>query len=302
MIDAGRIARSALGLALVALLGGAAATVAVAGIGQPSPQQLGLQEPATEVMSDIRWFHDALLMPIITAITIFVLLLLVIVMVKYNEKSNPKPSQNTHNTLLEVAWTLVPILILVVIAVPSFKLLYKQYEYPKADVVVKAVGNQWFWSYEYPDSGVSFDSYMLKDEEIAAARAKGIDAPRLLAVDNEVVVPVDAVVHVLLTARDVIHAWTIPSFGSKADAVPGRLTSTWFKATRKGVYYGQCSELCGKDHAFMPIAVRVVDRAVYDQWVGIWKAGAPDADSQARDLIQKAALEDAGQKVAAAAP
>ncbi len=296
--DVGRTARLGLGLGLALGALALAASAAYAGLGQPSPQQLGLQEPATEIMGEIRWFHDVLL-AVTTAITVFVMLLLVIVMVRFNSRANPKPSHHSHNTLLEVAWSLIPILILVGLAVPSFKLLYKQYEYPKADVTIKATGNQWFWSYEYPDSGVAFDSYMLQDAERAALAAKGLDAPRLLAVDNEVVVPVDGVVHVLLTARDVIHAWTIPSFGSKADAVPGRLTSTWFKATKKGVYYGQCSELCGKDHAFMPIAVRVVDKAVYEQWVAVLKAGGDGADEKAKDLIRKAELEDKSRQVAA---
>ncbi|MEZ5774521.1 MAG: cytochrome c oxidase subunit II [Hyphomicrobiaceae bacterium] len=265
-------------------------------MGEPSPYQIGMQDAATPVAENIHWFHNSLLLPIITAITVFVLALLLIVIFRYNKSANPVPSHNSHNTMLEVAWTLVPILILVLIAVPSFKLLYKQYSYPKADLVIKAIGNQWFWSYEYPDQGISFDSFMLQDSDRQAMIGRGLEAPRLLAVDNEVVVPVDAVVHVMTTSRDVIHSWTIPSFGSKVDAVPGRLAATWFQATRKGVFYGQCSELCGKDHAFMPIAVRVVDKAVFDAWAAAQKAGDGD---KAREIIEQAALADKPRSVAA---
>ena len=250
---------TALAVTVLALLAGA--TAAMAGLGQPSPWQLGLQQSATPVMDNIIWFHDFLLY-IITGIALFVLVLLLIIMVRFNARANPVPSRTTHNTLLEVAWTVVPIIILLVIAVPSFKLLFLQLNLPAADMTVKATGKQWFWSYSYPDHGkFEFDSLMLKADELKQ------DQPRLLSVDNEMVVPVNKTVHVIVTGSDVIHAFAVPSFGIKIDAVPGRINETWFKATREGVYYGQCSELCGKDHAFMPIAVRVVSEQAFATWV-----------------------------------
>lgn len=234
---------------------------ALAGDGQPSPWQLGFQKAATPVMENIDWFHN-LLLYIITAITIFVLILLVIVMVRFNAKSNPTPSKTTHNTLIEVAWTVVPVLILVAIAIPSFKLLFFQLDLPKADVTIKATGKQWFWTYTYPDhGGFEFDSLMVQEKDLKPGQ------PRLLAVDNEIVVPVNKVVRVQTIGADVIHAFAVPSFGIKIDAIPGRLNETWFKAEREGVYYGQCSELCGKDHAFMPIAVRVVNDRDFGAWI-----------------------------------
>ena len=288
----------AFGLLTTAGLLGMLADPALAGMGQPSPWQKDLQEAASPVMADIKSFHDALVW-IITAISLFVLALMIYVMVRFNERANPTPSKTTHNAFLEVAWTVVPILILVGISIPSFKLLYFQYSFPKADLTIKAVGNQWNWTHSYPDHGnVEFTSIMLNDNERAEREKRGVPAPRLLAVDNAVVVPVDKNVHVLVTASDVIHAWTIPSFGSKVDAVPGRVTTTWFRATKKGIFYGQCSELCGKDHAFMPIEVRVVDQAVFDQWMAALRARDR---RRARDIIEKAAIEDAqGRKVAGA--
>jgi len=234
---------------------------AAAGSGQPSPWQLGFQQAATPVMENIAWFHD-LLLYLITIISAFVLLLLLIVIVRFNAKSNPTPSKTTHNTLLEVAWTVIPVLILVTIAVPSFRLLFFQQTIPQADVTIKATGKQWYWTYTYPDHGqFEFDSLMLQDND------RKVDQPRLLAVDNEIVVPVNKVVRVQVIGADVIHAFAVPSFGIKIDAIPGRLNETWFKAEREGVYYGQCSELCGKDHAFMPIAVRVVNDRDFSAWV-----------------------------------
>ncbi|MFO1172644.1 MAG: cytochrome c oxidase subunit II [Hyphomicrobiaceae bacterium] len=263
--------------------------------------EIGLQPAATDIADQIHSFHNGLFL-LITAITLLVLGLLIYVMLRFNSRANPTPSHTHHNTLIEVIWTVAPILILVFVAIPSFRLLYAQYDLPKPDLTVKAVGNQWFWSYEYADQeGVAFDSFMLSDADIEKRKAGGELLPRLLAVDNEVVVPVNAVVHVILTSKDVIHNWTVQSFGSKVDAVPGRVTSTWFKAREKGVYYGQCSELCGKDHAFMPIAVRVVDKAVFDQWVALRKAGGGDVDDKARALIKSAAAADlATGKVASA--
>jgi len=237
-----------------------AGATAMAGLGQPSPWQLGLQQPATPVMENIIWFHNLLLW-MITAIAAFVLLLLLIVIVRFNARANPTPSRTTHNTLLEVAWTLVPVAILVFIAVPSFKLLFLELTVPPADITVKATGKQWYWSYSYPDSKFEFDSLMLQDKERKAGQ------PRLLAVDNAMVVPVNKVVRVQVIGADVIHSFAVPSFGIKVDAIPGRLNETWFKAEREGVYYGQCSELCGRDHAFMPIEVRVVSEKEYAAWL-----------------------------------
>jgi len=262
---------------------GASGGLAHATLGQPSPWQLGLQQSATAVMDGVVSFHNFLLI-VITLITIFVLGLLVIVMIKFNAKANPEPSRTTHNTLLEVLWTVVPVLILVAIAVPSFRLLFLQLDIPKADVTVKATGKQWYWSYSYPDNGpFEFDSLMLKDGERKA------DQPRLLAVDNEMVVPVNKVVRVLTTASDVIHAFAVPSFGIKIDAVPGRINETWFKATKEGVYYGQCSELCGRDHAFMPIAVRVVSDQAFTAWLDEAKKKFAGNDDAARPTAIAAA-------------
>jgi cytochrome c oxidase subunit 2 len=269
--------------------------IALAGTGQPSPWQLGLQNPVSDAAERIVWFHDFVNV-IIIAIALFVLILLAIIVFRFNERANPTPSRTTHNTMLEVLWTVIPVLILVVIAIPSFKLLYFQYSFPKPDLTIKATGNQWNWTHAYPDHGnFNFTSVMLNDKEREDRIKRGIPSPRLLTVDNEVVVPVDKYVHVLVTASDVIHNWTIPSFGSKVDAVPGRVTATWFHPKKEGVYYGQCSELCGKDHAFMPIAVRVVKEAVFNDWVEAMKARDR---RRAREIIEKAALEQAGAKVA----
>ena len=241
--------------ALAALMGGGAA-LAQQIIGQPLPKQLGLQPAMTPVMEDLVTFHDALLV-VISLITAFVLILLLICMVRFNRRANPNPSRTTHNTLIEVAWTLIPVLILVAIAVPSFRLLFLQLDIPKADLTVKATGKQWYWSYSYPDNGkFEFDSLLVQDKK-----------PRLLGVDNEMVVPVNKVIRIQTTGADVIHAFAMPAFGIKIDSIPGRLNETWFKATKTGMFYGQCSELCGKDHAFMPIAVRVVRDQEFAAWV-----------------------------------
>jgi cytochrome c oxidase subunit 2 len=257
------------------LAGGTAALAA--GEGQPAPWQIGLQRAATPVMSDIVWFHD-FLMWIIGAIAVFVLGLLVIVMVRFNARANPVPSRTTHNTLIEVVWTVVPVLILVAIAVPSFRLLFLQLNIPKPDVVVKAVGKQWFWSYDYPDQKIAFDSLVLHDKDLKPGQ------PRLLSVDNELVVPVNKVVKVETTATDVIHAFAIPSFGIKIDAIPGRINETWFKAERVGVYYGQCSELCGRGHDEMPIAIRVVSDQDYAAWLADAKKKFAVDDSATRPV------------------
>src|SRR3954452_21395675 len=251
----GLIGRHLLGLAMVGVVLAVGGT-AHAELGQPAPWEYNLQESATEVMDFIRTFHNWLVFTI-TVITLFVLALLIIVVVKFNAKANPVPSTTTHNTLIEVAWTLIPVLILVGIAVPSFRLLFEQLDIPKADLTIKATGKQWYWSYAYPDNGkFEFDSLMAQDKK-----------PRLLGVDNEMVVPVNKVVRVQTTGADVIHSFAVPAFGVKIDAIPGRLNETWFKATKVGMYYGQCSELCGKDHAFMPIAIRVVSDQEFASWV-----------------------------------
>ncbi len=255
---------------------------ALAEVGQPSPWQLGLQDAATPVMADIISFHNFLLW-IITAISAFVLILLLIIIVRFNARANPTPSRTTHNTLLEVLWTIVPVVILVFIAVPSFRLLFLQLDEPKPDITVKATGKQWFWSYSYPDNGnFEFDSLIVADKDLKPGQ------PRLLTVDNEMVVPVNKVVHVLVTGADVIHSFAVPSFGIKIDAVPGRLNETWFKATAVGTYHGQCSELCGKDHAFMPITVRVVNDNDFTAWVAQAKKNYGSNDSAPHDSFAAA--------------
>ncbi len=227
----------------------------------PVNYQTGFQKPVTEVAEDIQTFH-AYLFYLITVVTIFVTILLGYTVFRFRESANPTPSTNAHHTFLEVAWTIAPIIILLAISIPSFRLLYKQYSFPKPDITIKATGNQWYWSYAYPDEGeLEFDSYMVKDADLKEGQ------PRLLTVDNAVVVPINKVVEVHIAATDVLHNWTVPAFGVKSDAVPGRLLRTWFKATKLGTYYGQCSELCGRDHAFMPIAVKVVSEADYAAWV-----------------------------------
>ena len=258
-----RIVFSALGLPLVS---GAA-------LAQVHNWQMGLQPAATPVMERLQQFHFELLI-IITAICVVVAVLLVFVMLRFRQRANPEPSRTHHNTLLEVAWTLIPVVILVIIAIPSFKLLYYEADIPKPDVTIQAIGHQWYWTYAYPkEGGFQFDSNMLPD---AAAKARG--EQRLLSVDNPVYVPVNKVVEVITTGADVIHSWAVPAFGVKMDAIPGRLNHTWFKATKLGTYYGQCSELCGANHAFMPIEVKVVTQRDYDAWLAQAKKKYAAAD------------------------
>ncbi|MDH3195543.1 MAG: cytochrome c oxidase subunit II [Hyphomicrobiales bacterium] len=289
-------------LARLAALGSAWLFVSIATAlaqGGPKPWQKTLNEPATKVMDNIVWFN-AYTLVIVTLITVFVLGLLAWCIVKYSQKANPEPSRVTHNSLLEAVWTIVPILILVAIAIPSFKLLYGQYDpsriYDDFDpktakfLTVKATGYQWYWGYEYADGGenaelgveqeVSFDSIMLADDE------RGPGDPRLLAVDNQMVVPVSTFVRLQVTAADVIHSFAMPSFGVKVDAVPGRLNETYFKAEREGLFYGQCSELCGKDHAYMPIAVRVVSQDQFKTWVAAAAGDLEDANKTLARLIE----------------
>jgi cytochrome c oxidase subunit II len=239
-----------------ALLGGSAHAVE----GQPAPWQMGFQKAATPIMQQITSFHTYVTV-IAVVVALFVMGLLFLVIVRFNEKSHPQPSRTTHNTALEIAWTIIPILILVAIAIPSFRLLFAQYDFPKADLTVTATGSQWYWTYEYPDQGISFDSIIVPEAELKP------DQPRLLTVDHELVVPVNKNVIVQVKANDVIHDFAMPSFGIKLDAVPGRLEKTWFRAERTGTYHGQCSELCGRNHAFMPIVVRVVTDAEFADWL-----------------------------------
>lgn len=236
--------------------------------GLAKPWQLNFQEPATPVMEQLYDTHTLLLW-IITIICAFVLSLMVYICLRFRRSANPIPSRNTHNAKLEVIWTAIPILILVVIAIPSLRLHYFMSKVVDPEMTIKAVGYQWYWHYEYPDhGGFGFDSYMKKDAELKEGE------PRLLTVDNRVVVPVDTNVRVLTTAADVIHAWAVPAFGVKRDAMPGRLNETWFKATKEGTYYGQCSELCGVGHGFMPIVVDVVSKEAFEAWVVSQKAAA----------------------------
>jgi len=242
--------------ALMVMLG----TTGMALANKPEPWQVTFQEAASENMTMITDLNNFLLV-LMTVITAFVLALLLYVMVRFNAKANPTPSKTSHNTLIEVLWTVLPIVILVVIAIPSFRLLYFQREIPEADMTIKATGYQWYWGYEYPDHGdFAFDSLMLSDEE------RG-DQPRLLATDTAMVVPVDTTVRVLVTSADVIHAFAMPAFGLKIDSVPGRMNETWFKAEKTGTFYGQCSELCGIRHAFMPIRIEVVEKEAFAAWV-----------------------------------
>ncbi len=249
---------------------------AYAGEGIAVPWQLGFQPAASPIMQQIHSFHTYVNV-IITLIALFVLGLLVYVMIRFNERRNPQPSRTTHNSALEIAWTVIPVLILVAIAIPSFRLLFAQYDFPEPDLTITATGSQWYWTYEYPDYGITFDSIMVPEADLKEGQ------PRLLTVNHEVVVPVNKNVVVGLKSNDVIHDWAVPAFGVKLDAVPGRLQSTWFRAESEGIYYGQCSELCGRNHAFMPIAVRVVSEEEFADWLAKNKASA------ARDGASKVA-------------
>jgi cytochrome c oxidase subunit 2 len=286
-------------LALALLPGAALAQEAGQEVpGHSIPGEIGLQPSVTPIMDSIRAFHDGPLLITIVAIVLLVLALLIVVMVRFNAKSNPTPSKTTHNTLIEVVWTVVPILILVIIAIPSFSVLtdqltvpdgerkylgsnifsFGEVEVPAPELTVKAIGQQWYWDYEYVDDGLMLTSYILPTGDDGKPVGKP-NQPRLLAVDYELVVPVDTTVRLQVTAdpTGVIHAFAVPSFGVKIDAVPGKLNETWFNARKEGIYYGQCSELCGKDHAFMPIAVRVVSKEQYATWIEAFREGDIDA-------------------------
>ncbi|CAO3421886.1 cytochrome c oxidase subunit II [Azospirillum doebereinerae] len=265
----------AAGLAVVMSMAGAGTALA----NEPHPWQLGLQEPASPVKHLMDSFHN-LLTVIITLIVIFVAALLAYCVVRFNNKKNPVPSKTSHHTLLEVAWTVLPVIILIIVAVPSFKLLYVAERVPQADMTIKVTGRQWYWDYEYPDHGnIAFSSYIIQEADLKPGQR------RLLEVDNRVVVPVNATVRLLVTAGDVIHSWAIPAFGVKKDGVPGRINETWFKAEREGVYYGQCSEICGTNHAYMPIAVEVMSQANFDAWVAKTKT-AQGLGDRSRDVAQ----------------
>lgn len=273
-----------------------AAAMAADKFGQPTDKAIDLQPGVTPLREDAIWFHNVILLPIITVITLFVLALLVWVVVRYNKRANPVPAKWSHNTLIEVVWTLAPVLILVFISIFSFRLLFAYNDMPKPDLTIKATGYQWYWGYEYPDQKIGeFVSNMLPE-----ADAKAKDVPFRLAANEPMVVPVNKVVRVQVTGADVIHAFAVPSFGVITDAIPGRLNETWFKADRIGTYYGNCRELCGVDHAFMPIEVRVVSQADFDAWVaskGGSKAGAAPAAAAAAPAAADAAA--AGQPAAA---
>jgi cytochrome c oxidase subunit 2 len=249
-------------------------------IGQPDGRA-ALQDQVTPIGKEALWFHNWILMPIITFISLVVLGLLLWVVVRYRRAANPVPSRNSHNTVLEIAWTVIPVLILVMIAIPSIRLLAHQYSPPKADLTIKVTGNQWYWTYAYPDNG----GFEIVSNMLSADQAKKRGEPRLLAVDERMVVPAGATVKVIVTAADVIHSWGVPAFWVKMDAVPGRLNETWFKVDRPGLYYGQCFELCGARHGFMPIAVEVVPPAQFAAWIaskggtlpGAKKPTSPDA-------------------------
>ena len=279
--------RCLLGLiaAAVATFSGVSHSMA-AGLGRPEKWQLGLQEAATPIAENIISFHNFLLW-LITLITLFVFGLMAYILVKFNAKANPEPSKTTHNTMIEVIWTVVPVLILLVIAIPSFRLLFLQREIPEAEMTIKATGHQWYWEYDYPDNGeINFTSTMLTGDDLAERRKVSPEAPRLLATDYPVVVPVNTTVRMIVTAAPdgVIHAWAMPSFGSKIDAVPGRLNELWFKAEKEGIFYGQCSELCGKDHAFMPIELHVVPKEEFDAWT---KAASDDVDEATKMIYAR---------------
>ncbi len=234
-------------------------------IGQAVPWGLNLREPFSSVMEEMVSFHNGLIW-LITIISLFVLALLIIIIIRFNEKSNPEPTKTTHNTILEIAWTAIPVLILVIMAVPSLKLLYKADVVPESYMTVKAIGHQWYWSYEYPDHGnFTYDAWMVQDAE----EIEGQDRPftRLLTTDTQVVIPVGKVIKVQVTSTDVIHSWAVPSLAVKIDSVPGRLNEIWFKADREGIFYGQCSELCGLNHGYMPIEVKAVSESDFLAWI-----------------------------------
>ena len=262
--------------------------------GIPQPGQMSFEEAVTPIAHEMHWFHDVVLLPMTVIISVFVAGLLAYVMYAFNEKANPVPSKTTHHTMLEVAWTILPVLILFVIAIPSMKLLTHELVVPKSDMTLKVTGKQWFWSYEYPkdqDGGFAFDSYLVKGDDFKPGMI------RQLSVDNEAVVPVGKVVHLLVTGADVIHGFVVPSFGTRIDAVPGRMNESWFKAEKEGIYYGQCSKICGKDHAFMPISFRVVSEKDYVAWLSDAKKKFAANDVPAPGAVAKPSFASAATPV-----
>jgi cytochrome c oxidase subunit 2 len=297
----GMLKRAAGLFAAVATAGVGAQAWAADLLGQPTPGAIDMQPAGAPLRHQQMFFHNVILLPIITAIVLLVLALLLWCAIRFNKRANPTPARWSHNTPIEVLWTVVPVLILMFISIFSFKLLYAFHDLPKPDVTVKATGNQWYWSYEYPDLNVSeYTSVLLPEDQ---AKARGV--PFRLAADNPMVVPVNKTVRVLVTGADVIHSWTVPAFGVKIDAVPGRVNQTWFRAEREGVYYGQCSELCGVDHAFMPIEVRVVSEPEFEAWVkskgGSMTPPAPAAPAAAVPANATAAAAPASGAAAATA-
>jgi len=263
------------------------------GIGEPDGSK-GIQPQVTPIGEEAAGFHNNWLLPLCAIISVFVLALLLFAIVRFRRGANPTPSRNSHNTMIEVVWTLVPVLILVGIAIPSIRLLRHQYSPPAADVTVKVIGHQWYWSYELPDYGVTFDSYMLKEANDPTRQANqrartDNDGPPLLAVDNRLVIPAGKVVKFIVTADDVIHSFAMPAFWIKQDANPGQLHETWAKVDRPGVYFGQCSELCGARHGFMPIAIEVVPQAQFAEWVGKNGGHMPGAQPAAPATVAAAA-------------
>lgn len=286
----------AMNWSLVGRVSGAGALVAALGVAgpamaqQPHPWQMNLQQPHSPIMERIHDFHDIMIWMCIL-ISVFVLGLLIYAVVKFNEKRNPVPSTTTHNTMIEVLWTVIPIVILVAIAIVSIPLLYATDDASDADITIKAIGRQWYWSYEYPDNGgFIYDSFMVKEGDLKPGQ------PRLLAADEDLVLPVGKKIHVLVTSSDVLHAFAVPALGSKVDAVPGRINHTWFRIDEPGMYYGQCSELCGTGHSFMPLSIRAVSEAEFNTWLVEAKqrfAAADDSDSKARpvQVVRNEAVE-----------
>lgn len=279
-----------------------AGSVGVASAAQPKPWEMTFQPAATDIMAGVTWFGNYTFV-IMTLIVIMVMALLGYCMWRFSERSNPTPSRTSHNTLIEVVWTVLPVLILVAIAVPSFRLLFFQTTIPEADLTVKATGYQWYWGYTYSDEdyeGIDFSSYILQGDDLSEFRQKhnlsAEQAPRLLAVDADMVVPVNKIVRLQVTSGDVIHSFAMPSFGIKIDAIPGRLNETWFQAEKTGLYFGQCSELCGQSHAFMPIAIRVVEEDQFEQWA----AAAKDDIQKANEMVISWQQEDRERLLAAA--
>ena len=282
---------------LVYSLPAAAETPDAPVIGAPKEWGLSFQPSASPVKHDMVWFHNHLLLPVITVITVFVMLLLLFVMIRFNAKANPKPSKTTHNTMLEVVWTLVPVIILVIIVVPSMKLLYKADKTSDAEMTLNVKGYQWYWGYQYPDHGdIEFSSNLVPEKDLKPGQV------RLLSTDNPVVLPVDTNIRILVTANDVIHSWAMPALGVKMDAVPGRTNETWTRIEKEGTYFGQCSEICGINHGFMPIEIRAVSKEAFAKWVVAQGGKMPEKTAEAAAGTAQAAEVKADTAETAEAP